>query len=95
MPIPHLSAIERKILRGKATQLKPIIQVGKNGLTDTLLATAKKEINDRKLIKIKFSSSDRSVREEQLAKISEFCEACVCGVVGKTASLFRDSKSLD
>ena len=47
----NLSNIEKKILRKKGYSLKPVVMVGKNGLTDAVLAEIDVSLTSHELIK--------------------------------------------
>ena len=49
-----LSSSERNILRKEAHTLKPVIMVGKNGITPKLTAAVDAALADHELIKVKF-----------------------------------------
>ena len=49
-----LSGSTKKYLRGLAHHLKPIIMVGKNGVTDDLINAVNEALTGSELIKIKF-----------------------------------------
>ena len=52
-----LTSSQRKRLRGLAHDLKPLVHLGKAGLTDAALAQIDKELADHELIKVRFLES--------------------------------------
>ena len=53
----NLSNIKKKILRKKGYTLKPVVMVGKNGLTDAVLAEIDVSLTSHELIKILIRAS--------------------------------------
>ena len=49
-----LAGFQRKYLRGLAHELKPVVMIGKSGLTDAVHAMIDQALTDHELIKIKF-----------------------------------------
>jgi RNA-binding protein len=57
MNIPHMTREKQATLREKAKALKPLVWVGKNGLTERVIQQTKNLLTKRKLVKIKLLSS--------------------------------------
>ena len=49
-----LSSTQSSYLRSQAHNLKPVLLIGKNGITDGTIEAVNKALNARELIKIKF-----------------------------------------
>ena len=58
----NLSNIEMKILRKKGYSLKPVVMVGKNGLTDAVLVEIDVSLTSYDLIKIRISGRNKNER---------------------------------
>lgn len=83
-----LSGAQRKYLRGVAHGFKPVVQIGKEGLSDGVARSIDEAIEAHELIKIKIAA-DRDERE-RLVPIIEERIGCECvGTVGRMAILFR------
>lgn len=83
-----LSGADRKYLRGLGQKLEPIVMVGKNGITDTLIDSTNKALTAHELVKVRFV--DR--KDEKRALIDELAaatESDVVGMIGHTALLYR------
>lgn len=50
-------------LKAEASQLKPIMNIGKNGITDTVVEEIRKHLKTNHLIKIKMLKSSREEKE--------------------------------
>jgi RNA-binding protein len=83
-----LTGAQWRYLRGLANPLKPVVLIGKSGLTDTVRATVEQTLATRELIKIKFVA----LKEEKKALVAELASATsseVVGIIGHTAALYR------
>jgi len=77
-----------------AQRLRPVVLIGKQGLTPTILAEIDSALDRERLVKVKFSGDREAVREGCSTIESEV--HCVCvGGVGKTASFFREKAQED
>ena len=83
-----LQGFERKYLRGLAHSLKPIVYVGKNGVTDTVVDAANDALEAHELIKVKFvdlKDYKRELTDDLTARAN-----CQCaGLIGNVAILYR------
>lgn len=85
----ELTASERKKCRAIAMNLKPAILIGKEGISEALLAEANKAFARNPVVKIRLLASEREARKALLADFAERTQSTVCGEVGHTATLFR------
>ena len=78
----------RKRLKHQAHTLKPLIQIGKNGVTPTTTANINTALTDHTLIKIKFN--DHKTQKKQLTQeIIQSTDAELVDLIGNTAILYR------
>ena len=84
-----LSESQRKFLRGRGHQLKPLIMVGDAGLTESLLAEFKATLAHQELIKVKVRSTDRAARDELIQKLCADHSATLLQRVGNVALVYR------
>ncbi|AKB53202.1 YhbY family RNA-binding protein [Methanosarcina barkeri] len=78
-------------LKAEANQLSPILNVGKNGVTDTLIEELNKQIKANRLVKVKVLKSaeegkDLKVIAEEIAAATR---STVIEVRGRTVVLYR------
>jgi RNA-binding protein len=86
----HLTSKQRAHLRSLAHSLKPILHVGKEGVTDTLVQGVRDAFNGRELLKVKvLDTAPAGPREtsEQLAVRGE--DVHVVQVIGRTIVLYK------
>ncbi len=60
-------------LKEKAKQLEPVIRIGKNGLTDSLVNEIKRQLENKKLVKIKLlrpfiQDKDKKMAAKEIAE---------------------------
>ena len=84
----ELSSRQRKYLRGLAHPLEPVVHVGKDGVTEPLLAQIDRALSDHELIKIRFVGG-KEEKAELVAEIVERTGASEAGTVGHVAILYR------
>lgn len=84
-----LSSAEKKELRGIAQRLKPHVHIGKNGLSDAVLAEIKMALTKNGLIKIRFDA-DRETMQSLCASIPQKTSSEYVGGVGRVGVFFRD-----
>lgn len=86
-----LSSSQKKFLRGQAHDLKPVVLVGKNGITETFLNSVDQALEAHELIKVKFVDlkEDRKILTDEIA---QKVTAEVAGIIGNIAILFRQNK---
>jgi RNA-binding protein len=84
-----LKPAQRKSLRKQAHHLKPTVFVGKDGMSDTVVAATKESILAHELIKVRFvdNKDNKKVLAAQVAKRSG---SELVGVIGHLAILYRE-----
>ncbi len=77
-------------LRSEASHIKPLINIGKNGITDSVLDELKKQLKERHLVKIKVL---RSAKESGIAEIaqelSDLTKATIIDTRGNSLVLYK------
>jgi RNA-binding protein len=79
-------------LRGLAHSLNPVVMIGNNGLTDSVLKEIDMNLNAHELIKIKVMGDDRALRSQMLAEICEKSNAVAVHHIGKQLVVYRKSE---
>ncbi len=83
-----LKGSDRKHLRGLAHHLKPVVQVGKQGVIENLITSVSQALDAHELIKVKFVDHKQE-REELSREIANRTESELAGLVGNIAILYR------
>lgn len=86
----EISGKERRRLRGLAHGLKPLVHVGKNGVTEGVIDDADRALRDHELVKIRFIHH-KEQRRELSQKIAEETRSAVVDTIGNTLVLYRES----
>lgn len=76
-------------LRALAHHLDPIVQVGKEGLTESLVAAAKVALEAHELIKVKLPQIAKAERKALTAALATATTAHVAGEIGRVAVLYK------
>jgi RNA-binding protein len=84
-----LSGKQRRHLRGLGHDLKPVVQVGKAGIDDGLVAAVDQALDDHELVKIKVGEAARMDRHDAAEAIAHKTHSEVAQVLGKTVLLYR------
>ena len=87
-----MTSKERAALRAKANPLEPIIQIGKEGISENLLTQIDDTLDNRELIKIRVHLESAPESPKELAqKLSEPLGAEVIQVIGGIIVLYREA----
>lgn len=85
-----LTSRQRAFLRSLAHHLKPIVQVGAEGVTDPLLKTVQEAFNTRELLKVKvLEGAPEGPRETADLIVAALDGVQVAQTIGRTAVLYR------
>jgi RNA-binding protein len=86
----ELAGWQKQYLRGLAHHLKPVVQVGKQGLTPALVETIRKVIDSHELIKIKFIGfkDEKQFVSERIVAASD---SVFVGLIGNVLTIYRPS----
>jgi RNA-binding protein len=87
--LQKLKGSEKKYLRGLAHGLSPIVFIGKQGLSDTVISDIKRALNDHELIKIKFIDY-KDKKKEILSEIEKTTESRCAGNIGNVVVLYLE-----
>ncbi len=84
-----LKGKDRRYLRGLGVALKPTVVVGKEGLSDAVLAAVESEIEARELVKVRLLDTVETPRKEFARKLAEAAGVELIQVLGRTVLLYR------
>jgi RNA-binding protein len=86
-----LTGTQRKYLRGIAHSLKPVVLIGYEGLSSSVIKTIQKAFDDHELIKIKFNKF-KEVKKEYCSNIETETNSEMVGLIGNVAIFYRQNK---
>ncbi len=83
--------ISKKRLANKAKMLLPMVRIGKDGLTDNIVSEIKRQLKEKKLVKIKLlqSAEGRDDKKKFADKVAERTGAELVQQVGFVVVLYR------
>lgn len=84
-----LSENQKRQLRKLGHDLKPVVIIGANGLTDAVCNEIDLSLAHHELIKIKVNASDRDERDEIIQTLCQRCSAELIQRVGHVALVYR------
>jgi RNA-binding protein len=84
-----LTGKQRRHLRGLGHGLEPIVQVGKGGIDDGLVAALDQALLDHELVKVRVGESASLDRHEAADALADRTKSQVAQVLGNTVLLYR------
>ncbi|HHB11717.1 MAG TPA: YhbY family RNA-binding protein [Chromatiales bacterium] len=85
----NLSERQRKVLRRHAHTLKPVVIVGRHGLTDAVVAATDEALERHELVKIRFAGCDRTERDRLVRELARRTQSLPVQRVGFVLTLYR------
>ncbi len=92
--LPLLSGRQKKFLKGLGHDLSPVIQIGKEGITEGLIAAIEIELLRHELIKVKIGNNSGVEKIETGQIISEATASNLVQLIGKTLLLYKKNPKL-
>lgn len=83
---------QKQYLKGLAHSLKPVVQLGGNGLTEGVLAEIDNALSFHELIKVKVPTDDRDEKALIMDAIIRETRAEKLQVIGHVMIMFRQSE---
>ena len=84
-----LTSKQRAVLRGMANSMDTIVQVGKGGISDTLVAQTDDALRARELIKLRVLENSGYTAREAAEQLAEQTGSDVVQVIGSRFVLYR------
>lgn len=84
-----MTPADKKQLKARAHNLKPVVSVGQSGLSETVLAEIELALDHHELIKIKIRSSDRETRKQTGQAIYTATGAELLQRIGQIIVIYR------
>jgi RNA-binding protein len=87
--LSELRGADRRYLRSLGTALRPVVVVGKNGMSDAVVAKLRAELDAHELIKVRLAGEDREEREALSHELASASSSEWVGRIGGVALLYR------
>jgi RNA-binding protein len=84
----ELNSSQRKYLKKQAHSLKPVVQIGKLGLTDNVIQSVDLALSAHELIKVKFGDF-QDQKHDLAAELTTATASELVTIVGNIAILYR------
>jgi RNA-binding protein len=84
-----LSGKQKRFLRAEAHALEPVVMVGKEGLTDTLVSAVQAALLRHELIKVRVHESSPVERAEVAEQLPALSKSELAGQVGRVLILYK------
>ena len=91
----NLSKVQNKRLRAESHQLKPVVMIGQNGLTEAVQNEIEIAIDHHELIKIRIPASEKSAKKLMIDAICSRHNAEPVQVIGNIAVIYRRNVKTD
>lgn len=90
MATDKLSGFQKRYLRGMAHGLKPVMHVGRKGVTDTFVKSMDDALESHEIVKLKFIDFKNRDQKRAMISVIEKSNRCeLVGMVGHMAIFFR------
>ncbi|HIJ78142.1 MAG TPA: ribosome assembly RNA-binding protein YhbY [Deltaproteobacteria bacterium] len=83
-----------KYLRGLGHHLSPMAMIGKEGITDNLVAAVDNVLNAHELVKVKLQDGCPYEKKEAAELLAQKTKSAIAQIIGKTFLLYRENKKL-
>jgi RNA-binding protein len=87
-PAP-LTGKQRRHLRGLGHHLEPVVQIGKQGLTESVIAAIDAALEQHELIKVRVGTECPDDRHEVAERLAPAVKGQVAQVLGRTVLIYR------
>jgi len=84
----ELTGKQKRFLRAQAVTIKPIVQIGKGGLTNTIKTSIREALDARELIKVTILQNSDAEADEVAEEIEEM-GFDVVQVIGRVLVIFK------
>ncbi len=81
----------KKLFRNLGHNLKPIVTVAGNGLSESVLNEINRALADHELIKVKMAITDRELRKSLVGEMCTKTKAQLVQEIGKVALIYKTS----
>ena len=82
---------QKSFLRSEANRLQPLVQIGKSGLTESVITQIEEALEAKELIKVTILQNCDQDKNEIAAKLEEQVGIEVVQVIGKIIVLYKES----
>ncbi|MGM0413622.1 MAG: YhbY family RNA-binding protein [Bacillota bacterium] len=89
-----LTGKDRSYLRAEGHGMDPLLQIGKDGLSESTIDKTEELLTDHELIKLRVLDNNQLSAKESANKLAELTESSVVQVIGNVALLYRENPEI-
>ena len=90
MSLPEpLSSAQRRRLRALAHDARPVVQLGRHGLSEPFLAELDRALEEHELVKVRLRGAEREERTMMVDELGSRLRCEPVGLVGAVATFYR------
>ncbi len=82
---------QKRFLRSEANRLQPLIQIGKNGLTDSVVDLVEEALEAKELIKLSILQNCAEDKNDIAKKLEKLQDLHIVQIIGSTIIVYRES----
>lgn len=87
-----LTGKQRSYLRSQGNSLDPVVHIGKDGLSDSVLSQLNEALDDHELIKVRVLENSGSEMRATADKIADRCSAEIVQIIGSVFLIYRQNQ---
>lgn len=87
-----LTGKQKSFLRSKAHHLQPLFQIGKNGLTESVIVQIEEALEAKELMKVSILQNCGEDKKEIAEKLSQREGMNIVQTIGNTLVLYKESE---
>ena len=89
-----LTGKDRSYLRAEGHGMDPLLQIGKDGLSESTIDKTEELLTDHELIKLRVLDNNQLSAKESAYKLAELTDSNVVQVIGHVALLYRENPEI-
>ncbi|SFL68673.1 ribosome assembly RNA-binding protein YhbY [Pelosinus propionicus] len=91
--ITTLTGKQKRYLRSLGSTMDPVVQIGKTGLSGSLLDSTKDALIARELIKVRVLQNCSDAPKEVITQLAEAADAQLVQVIGRNGLLYKRNRN--
>ena len=84
-----LTGKQKSILRGLGQKLEPVVMVGKEGVTPTVVQAAREAVKKRELIKVRVLQNCMDEPEDAIKVLAERADVNLVQIIGRNGLFYK------
>ncbi len=87
----EINSKQRQYLKGLAHPFTPLVQIGKEGMSESLVEMTKKELALRELLKVKIGNNSGLEKHAAAEELAAKTDSILVQLIGKTIILYKEN----